>query len=58
MNQKVKDLDSTIENIVVMLREDFEFTKQEEAKIASVMGKVRDAFGRWRERQRRKKQPS
>lgn len=51
MNQKVNDLTSAIHAIVTMLREDFKFTGQEEAELASVMGKLRDAFGRWRKRQ-------
>ena len=55
LNEKVKDLDSVAEGIVAMLRGDFAFTMQDEAKIASVMGKLRDALGRWRKRQREKR---
>lgn len=53
MNKKVKELTLAVDVIVTMLRADFKFTEQEDAEIASNMGKVRDAFGRWRQRQRR-----
>jgi hypothetical protein len=52
MTQKVNDLTSAVAAIVTMLREDFKFTSQDEAEIASTMGKLRDAFGRWRQRHR------
>jgi len=55
LNEKVKDLDSVADGIVAMLRGEFAFTMQDEAKIASVMGKLRVALGRWRERQREKR---
>ncbi|HZC68153.1 MAG TPA: hypothetical protein VE201_05995 [Nitrospirales bacterium] len=54
-NQKVKDLDAAVDGIVAMLRTEFAFTMQDEAKIGSVMGKLHDAFGRWREGQQKKK---
>lgn len=54
-NPQVKDLDSAADCIVDMLTEDFALTLQDEAKIASVMDKLRDALGQWRERQRNKK---
>ena len=55
LNEKVKDLDFVADGIVAMLGRDFAFTRQDEAKIASVMGKLRGALGRWRERQREKR---
>jgi hypothetical protein len=58
MNQKVDDLNSKAEEIVALLRTDFAFTRQEEARIASMMGTLRDAFGRWRKRQKEKKHPT
>jgi hypothetical protein len=54
-NQQVQDLDSAADGIVDMLTEDFALTLQDEAKIAAVMDKLRDALGQWRERQRNKK---
>ncbi len=54
-NPQVKDLDSAVDGIVAMLMTDFALTLQDEAKIASVMDKLRDALGQWRERQRNKK---
>jgi len=56
MNQNVRDLEVTIEGIVEMLREDFAFTSQDELTIASELGKLRDALGRWRKRQKRNHQ--
>ena len=50
LNQKVKDLDSAVDSITAMLTADFAFTMLDEARIASAMGKLRDAFGRWREK--------
>jgi len=55
LNEKVKDLVSDADGIVAMLEGDFVFTRQDEAKIASAMSKLRDALGRWRERQRKKR---
>jgi hypothetical protein len=55
LNQKVKDLESAVDGIAAMLGADFAFTMQEEANIASGAGKLRDALGRWRERQRKKR---
>ncbi len=55
LNQKVKDLDSAVDSITAMLTADFAFTMLDEARIASAMGKLRDAFGRWRERLRKRK---
>lgn len=55
LKEKVKDLDSVADGIVAMLVGDFAFTMEEEAKIASVMGKLRGALGRWRKRQREKR---
>jgi len=54
-NQQVKDLDSAADGIVDMLTADFALTLQDEAKIAAVMDKLRDALGQWRERERNKK---
>lgn len=55
LNEKVRDLDSVVDGIVTMLGGDFAFTMQEEAKIASVMDKLRDAWRRWSEKQREKR---
>jgi hypothetical protein len=54
-NPQVKDLESAVDSIGAMLTADFALTLQEEAKIASVMDKLRDALWQWRERQRNKK---
>ena len=54
-NQQVKDLESAVDGIVAMLTEDFALTLQDEAKIASLMDKLRDALGQWRKRQGQKK---
>jgi len=54
-NPQVQDLDSAADGIVAMLTEDFALTLQDEAKIAAVMDKLRDALGQWRERERNKK---
>ena len=53
MKDEVTELSKAVEGIVALLRADSAFTKAEEEKIASVMGKLRDAFGRWRARKRK-----
>lgn len=55
LNPQVKDLDSAADGTVAMLTADFALTLQDEAKIVSVMDTLRDALGRWRERQQKKK---
>jgi hypothetical protein len=54
LNEKVKGLESAVDGVVAMLTADFAFTTQDEAKIASVADKLRDALGRGRERRRKR----
>ena len=56
MNQKIVNLEWGVTEIVALLKADFEFTRQEEARIASLIGMFRDAFGRWRHRQQKRRQ--
>ncbi len=55
VNEKVKGLESAVDGVVAMLGADFAFTMQDEAKIASVADKLRDAVTRRRDKQKKKK---
>ena len=54
-NPQVKDLDSAADGVVAMLTPDFALTLLDEAKIVSVIDRLRDALVQWRERQQKKK---
>ncbi len=56
VNQKVKELESAVDGVAAMLGSDFAFTAQDEARIDSASGKLRDALGRWRQ-QKKKRSP-
>ncbi len=54
MEPTVYALKEAIGAVVTMLRADYRFNAQDEVVMASEMARHRDAFGRWRRRERTK----